>query len=81
MKSRILNQEAQEHDSVSKDTLEAYRLEAVNNTQQYQKEANQQRDNRVVRKEIEDGDLVLRRIPQEKVGKLLPKWEGPFIAI
>jgi hypothetical protein len=35
----------------------------------------------VVRKPIQDGDLVLRRNPNAaKAGKLQPKWEGPYTA-
>ena len=35
----------------------------------------------MVRKNIQNGDLVLRRRPNTaNVGKLPPKWEGPFIA-
>ena len=34
----------------------------------------------MIRKIIQDGDLVLRRRPNaENVGKLQPKWEGPYI--
>jgi hypothetical protein len=33
----------------------------------------------VVRKLIQDGDLVLRRKPNAaNAGKLQPKWEGPY---
>ena len=36
----------------------------------------------MVRKNIQNGDLVLRRRPNAaNVGKLQPKWEGPYIAI
>ena len=35
----------------------------------------------MIRKLIQDGDLVLRRQPNAKnVGKLQPKWEGPYMA-
>ena len=35
----------------------------------------------MIRKLIQDGDLVLRRKPNAKnVGKLQPKWEGPYMA-
>ena len=34
----------------------------------------------MIRKLIQDGDLVLRRKPNaENVGKLQPKWEGPYM--
>ena len=35
----------------------------------------------MIRKIIQDGDLVLKRRPNaENVGKLQPKWEGPYMA-
>ena len=35
----------------------------------------------MVKKHIQDGDLVLRRKPNvANAGKLLPKWEGPYTA-
>ena len=35
----------------------------------------------MIRKIIQDEDLVLRRRPNaENVGKLQPKWEGPYLA-
>ena len=35
----------------------------------------------MVRKLIQDGDLVLRRKPKAaNAGKLQPKWEGPYTA-
>ena len=35
----------------------------------------------MIRKIIQDGDLVLRSRPNAKnVGKLQPKWEGPYLA-
>ena len=35
----------------------------------------------MVRKLVRDGDLVLRRKPNAaSVGKLQPKWEGPYMA-
>ena len=39
------------------------------------------RDSKIVRKRIQDGDQVLRRRPNaENIGKLQPKWEGPYMA-
>jgi hypothetical protein len=39
------------------------------------------RDNKVMRKNIQDGDLVLRRKANAaNAGKLQPKWEGPYTA-
>ena len=35
----------------------------------------------MIRKLIQDGDLVLRRKPNAtNVGKLQPKWKGPYMA-
>jgi hypothetical protein len=64
----------------SKETIEASRLEAVENITKYQEQTKKWRDSQVVRKLIQDRDLVLRRKPDAaKVGKLQPKWEGPYM--
>jgi len=56
-------------------------LEAVENIAKYQNQTRNWRDNKVIRKIIQDGDLVLRRRPNaENVLKLQPKWEGPYLA-
>ena len=56
-------------------------MEAVENIAKYQNQTRKWRDNKVIMKIIQDGDLVLRRRPNaEKVGKLHPKWEGPYLA-
>ena len=56
-------------------------MEAVENITKYQNQTRKLRDNKVIRKIIQDGDLVLRRIPKAKnVGKLQPKCEGPYLA-
>lgn len=62
----------------SKEILESIRLEGVTNIQEYQRETTIWRDKKVVRKDIQYGDLVLRRRPLEKVRKLQLKREGPF---
>jgi hypothetical protein len=65
----------------SKETIEGIRLEVVENITKYQEQTKRWRDSQVVRKLIWDGDLVLRRKPNEaNVGKLQPKWEGPYTA-
>ena len=56
-------------------------MEAVENITKYQDQTKKCRDNQVIKKLIQDGDLVLRRKPNaENVGKLQPKWEGPYMA-
>ena len=53
-------------------------MEAVENIAKYQDQTKKWRDSKVVRKTIQDGDLVLRRKPNAKNDrKLQPKWEGP----
>ena len=65
----------------SKETIEGTRLEAVENIIKYQEQTRRWRDSQVVRKLIQDGDLVLRRKPNAaNAGKLQPKWEGPYTA-
>ena len=55
-------------------------MEAVENIAKYQNQTRNWRDNKVIKKIIQDGDLVLRRRPNAKnVGKLQPKWEGPYL--
>ena len=61
--------------------IEGTRLEAVENIAKYQNQTRNWRDNKVIKKIIQDGDLVLRRRPNAKnVRKLQPKWEGPYLA-
>ena len=56
-------------------------MEAVENVTTYQDQTKKWRDSQVIRKLIQDGDLVLKRRPNAKnVGKLQPKWEGPYLA-
>ena len=47
----------------AKETIEAIRLEAVENIAKYQSQTKKWRDSQVVRKDIKHGDLVLRRNP------------------
>ena len=61
--------------------IECTRLEAVENIIKYHNQTRKWRDSKVIRKIIQDGDLLLRRRPNAKnVGKLQPKWEGPYLA-
>ena len=51
----------------------------MENITKYQEQTKRWRDSQVVRKLIQDGDLVLRRKPNAvNAGKLQPKWEGPY---
>ena len=55
-------------------------MEAVENITKYQEQTKKWRDSQVVRKLIQDRDLVLKRKPNAaNVGKLQPKWEGPYM--
>jgi len=63
----------------SKETINGSRLEAIENINKYQEQTRKWRDSQVVRKLIQDGDLVLRRKPNAaNAGKLQPRWEGPY---
>ena len=63
------------------DVNDRQQLEAVENIAKYQEQTMKWRDSQVVRKLIQDGDLVLRRQPNmANTGKLQPKWEGPYTA-
>ena len=68
--------------SVEKDAIEGIRLQAVENINKYQAEIIKWRDRKVKLKNIKPGHLVLRRVANpETVGKLLLKWEGPFLVV
>ena len=78
---RVIKQTLAEDEEYSKETIEATRLEAMENITKYQDQTKKWRDSQVVRKLIRDGDLVLRRKPNTtNAGKLQPKWEGPYTA-
>jgi hypothetical protein len=65
---------------VEKDMIELTILEAAENIEKYQKETRAWRDKKVVRKDIKNGDLVLKRKKNwENPGKLHESWEGPYI--
>jgi hypothetical protein len=67
---------------VAKDTIEGVRLQAVENINKYQAETIKWRDRKVRLKNIKQGHLVLRRVPNpDTVGKLQLKWEGPFLVV
>jgi hypothetical protein len=55
----------------SKETVEGTRLEVVENIRKYQDQTRKWRDSHVIRKQIQDGDLVLRMKPYAaNAGKL-----------
>jgi hypothetical protein len=67
---------------VAKDTIEGYRLQAMENINKYQAETIKWRDRKVRLKNIKPGHLVLRRVANpDTVGKLQLKWEGPFLVV
>jgi len=78
---QVTKQALAEDEDYTKATVEETRLWAVQNMQAYQEETKRWRDKKVVRKKIQDGDLVLRKKPNaDTVEKLQSKWEGPFTA-
>ena len=57
----------------SKETIKGTRLEAIENISKYQEQTRKWRDSQVVRKLIQDRDLVLGRKPNAaNAGKLQP---------
>jgi hypothetical protein len=64
----------------SKDLIDGDRVFALQALNKYQAQTKAWRDNAVVPREFNTGDLVLVRTTRtESRGKLEPKWEGPFI--
>jgi hypothetical protein len=64
----------------SKDLINRDRVFALQALNKYQAQTTAWRDNTVVRREFNTGDLILVRTTwTESRGKLEPKWEGPFI--
>ena len=62
------------------DTIEAIKTQATINLGKYQEETRRWRNKKVRPREIEEGDLVLCRIPKSKLqGKMYNKWKGPFM--
>jgi hypothetical protein len=67
---------------VTKDTIEGTRLQAIEHINKYQAETIKWCDRKVKLKNINPGHLVLRRVANpDTVGKLLLKWEGPFLVV
>lgn len=78
---RATSSNAPEDKACCKQGIEQERLQALENILKYQDQTKTWRDKNIARRLIEDGDLVLRRRPNaDMVGKLQPKWEGPYIA-
>jgi hypothetical protein len=64
----------------SKDLIDGDRVLALQALNKYQVQTKAWRDNAVVPREFNEGDLVLVRTTRtESLGKLEPKWEGTFI--
>ena len=64
------------------DLIEMDILQAASNLTKYQNETRKWRDKKVVRKNISVGDWVLKRRPNaENVGKIEPKWDGPYLVV
>jgi hypothetical protein len=67
-------------ESTSKDLINGDRVLALQALNKYQAQTKAWRDNTVIPREFNKGDLVLVRTTRtESRGKLEPKWEGPFI--
>jgi hypothetical protein len=78
---RTIRQAMDKDEEYSKKTIEGTRLEAIENIARYQQQTKKWRDSQIVRKSIQDGDLVLRRKANAaNTRKLQPKWEGPYTA-
>jgi hypothetical protein len=58
---RTTQQTMEEDEEYSKETIEGIRLEVVDNILKYQAKTKKWKDKSIVRKDIEEGDLVLRR--------------------
>ena len=60
------------------DAIEAVKTQAAINLGRYQEETRRWHNKKVRPREIKEGDLVLHRIPKNKLkGKMNNKWEGP----
>ena len=76
---RVIKQTLAEDEEYSKETIEGTRLKAVENITKYQDQTKKWRDSQVIRKLIQDGDLVLGRKPNaENVGKASTKMGSPI---
>jgi histone H3/H4 len=74
-----MKQALAEDEEYSKETMEGTRLEAVENIAKYQEQTRKWRDSKVIRKTIQDEDLVLRRRPNgRKYREALAKTGRPL---
>jgi hypothetical protein len=77
----VMKQALAADEEYSKEIIKGTRLEVVENITKYPEQTRKWRDSQVIRKLIQDRDLVLRRKPNAaSVGKLQPKWDGPYMA-
>jgi hypothetical protein len=78
---RVMQQTMAEDEEYSKETIKGIRLEAVDNILKYQDQTKKWRNKSILRKDIKEGDVVLRRKANAATArKLQPKWDGPYIA-
>src|SRR3954463_16769548 len=71
-------EEAEEALQDDKDTTDEARDTTLTKSEGYQYKLRTNQSSRLRTRTFNKGDLILRRI-QEKVHKLAPQWEGPFI--
>jgi hypothetical protein len=78
--ARVLAENSKESEELDKDFVESNRLNAVSNLRKYQEETKRWRDKKVIKKDIQVGDFILKRKKNpDSVGKLQISWEGPYI--
>ena len=65
---------------VELEAAENARLQATSNLDKYHEETKNWRDKKVLRKNINPGDIVLIRHP-DKHGKLQAQWYSPFVVV
>lgn len=76
----IFDQEDEQGRKVSLEMLDEIRVEALQKMEAYTEGTRKQYNKKVRPRNIEEGDLVLKKVLNEvAVGKLESKWEGPFI--
>jgi hypothetical protein len=62
------------------DAIKAVKTQAAINLGRYQEETRRWHNKKVRPRVIKEGDLVLCRIPKNKLkGKMHSKWKGPFL--
>jgi hypothetical protein len=78
----LKTKEIQEVDmKIEEDMIEFIIFEVAENIEKYQEETKAWRDKKIVKKDIKDGDLVLKRKKNgQDPRKLQESWEGPYIA-